>query len=407
MSPGMQHRRRVPNFGLWPFNNVAAAQRQSTNSTLPPHLSQHLSASIVHCSMRASLLCCSGLCLFVSIIVGCAGSPPEAGTVVIPVTLAKVSEPAVLPDTTAVDPPARSGIATRVIEVAPLVSGGAHVYISLDVPASWAVRSTANSKSLRPCQLSPSSPSELFIGLRSCTAPSCAENEKLGNDLRAEELIDSAAIEHSESHRVNSGQITRLTGHRGNHTFSAFRYVVPVSDGAVASCEAFLFGDDRAFQTAYESACFSVQILPDAARAGTSDLPAAPDSAPSPVPLANAAQTAADYVTALWQRDETKARAYLLTSVDCVHQGGAADTCSYGEAERTAALTDAATSFPTDFIPGSADARYALDLPGVLIATVKRRGDPCGPGYEITLTQTAAGYAVLSPDPIPDPRLAK
>ncbi|MBK8257998.1 MAG: hypothetical protein IPK82_35700 [Polyangiaceae bacterium] len=356
--------------------------------------------------MRASLLSCSGFGLFVPILMGCAGSPPDAGTVVIPVTAAKVPEPTLSPDPGGVDPPSRSGTATRVIDMAP-IGPSAHVYLSLDVPASWAVRSTANFKSLRPCQLSPSSPSELFIGLRLCTTPSCAEHEKLGVDLGTEALIDSTAIEHTESLRVGSGQITRLTGHRGNHTFSAFRFVVPVSDSTVASCEAFLFGDDRAFQTAYESACFSVQILPDASRTGTSDLPAAPDSVPPPAPLANAAQTAADYATALWQRDETKARAYLLTSVDCVHQGGAADTCSYGEAERTAALTEALTSFPSDFIPGSADARYALDLPGVLVATVKRRGDPCGPGYEIILTQTASGYAVLSPDPTPDPRLAK
>ena len=60
---------------------------------------------------------------------------------------------------------------------------------------------------------------------------------------------------------------------------------------------------------------------------------------------------------------------------------------------------------PLGFPAGSVDVRFPPALGGLAIATVKRRGDPCGPGYEVTLTKAQSRFAVVSPDPMPDARL--
>ena len=54
---------------------------------------------------------------------------------------------------------------------------------------------------------------------------------------------------------------------------------------------------------------------------------------------------------------------------------------------------------------GFVDVRFPSAMSGLAVATVKRRGDPCGPGYQVTLTRAQSRFAVVSPDPMPDVRL--
>lgn len=350
-------------------------------------------------------------------LVACGAAPPSAPpappAVVTPAAaLPGASETATLtsPEAAAApDPDPRPGSARRFLKLPLAAPPGAPLRVGLDVPASWGIRlRNAGGRALRPCQVSPSSPSELMVQVRpACAAATCAEHEKLEADMIAAQLITASDIESRASEsRGGLVHVTRLQGHLGGHSFAAFRYVqldqprlLPVA------CESFLFEDEIDWLSAYEAACASLRIAPDDWQESPDELAPAPDGRPR-TPVEEAAiQSAQGYVQALGLRDAKSAGALLLTDTECVAVGGPPDDCGDGAADRRNQLRLGLDRIPLGFPAGVVDVRFPAALGGLAIATVKRRGDPCGPGYEVTMTRAQSRFAVVSPDPMPDARL--
>lgn len=346
------------------------------------------------------------------VLAGCGASPAAAPPVlVVPVadstthgaTAGAAPEPAV-------DPPPRTGMARRFLRLPAGNASAAPVPVAMDVPAAWGIRvRDAGGRALRPCEVSPSSPSELFVQARpACDSTGCADHEKIEGDLVRAKLITPASVETRGTESRGAAKIARLSGHIGARSFSAFRSVQVDAQSLVpVACEAFLFEDEVRWMPAYEAACASLRIGPADFQAGAEEIAAAPDGrARSPVEEA-AAQAAIGYVTALGARDTKAATQHLLTAAECVASGGASDGCESGAAERAADLRFGFERIPPDMPVGAADVRFPAALPGLAIATVKRRGDPCGPGYEVTLAPGDHRFAVAAAEPIPDPHLAQ
>jgi len=307
------------------------------------------------------------------------------------------------------DPAPRPGSARRYLRLPLSGAPGAPLRVALDIPSSWGIRvRSAGGRALRPCQVSPSSPSELFVQTRpACDTASCPEHEKLAADLITAQLITPSDIESQQSEpHGTAADVTRLKGHLGGHPFVAFRLVVLDRPSLLpVACESFLFDDEVRWHPAYEAACATLRVAPEDWRDGPDELAPAPDGEPR-TPLEEAAtQTAQGYVQALGLRDAKNAAALLLTPTECVAAGGPEDDCADGAADRRNQLALGLDRIPLGFPAGSVDVRFPLALGGLAIATVKRRGDPCGPGYEVTLTKAQSRFAVVSPDPMPDARL--
>lgn len=281
--------------------------------------------------------------------------------------------------------------------------------VSLDVPAAWGMRAReAGGRALRPCQVSPSSPSELFLLPRPrCTSSPCNDHERLIDDLESAGLALSQQLTSSASQSLGAGaNITRLAGTTENGMFSAFRLVRTDPQTSVpVACEAFLFADERSFEPAYEAACMTLRISPEDWEEGPEEIAAAPDGEPRSEVQEMIARSAVGYLTSLASRDARTANLFLRTSSECVAAGGERATCEEGMNERASALRRSLDTFPTAFVAGAVDVRSPASLPGLVIATVKRHGDPCGPGYELTLAPGQGRYTVVSPEPTPDPRL--
>lgn len=343
------------------------------------------------------------------LLAGC-GAPAAPAPVVVaevrdPGALARPGEPAAEP---VADPTPRPGTARRFLRLASAGEGGEPVRVAMDVPAAWGIRARApGERALRPCQVSPSSPSELFVTVRRCDSAACPEHEELAADLLGEQIVLEGEIESRSSEpRGPDAAVARLSGHRGSHVFSAFRFVRIGGAGRVpVACEAFLFEDEVQWLAAYEAACASIQIEPADFREGPEEIAPAPDGEPRSPGAEAIALAALGYVSALGARDEKAAAGFLLTAPECVAAGGALEECQIGAAERQAELPLGFRRIPPDVPWGTADVRFPGALPGLVIATVKRRGDPCGPGYDVTLARAEERYAVVSADPLPDPRL--
>jgi hypothetical protein len=306
----------------------------------------------------------------------------------------------------AADPAPRPGGARRFLRLAAAGEGGAAVRVAMEVPAAWGIRTRApGERALRPCEVSPSSPSELFVATRRCSAAPCAEHEELAADLVSEQIVFEAEIESRASEpRGPDAAVTRLSGHRGSRVFSAFRFVRTGGDVPVA-CEAFLFEDEVRWLAAYEAACATLQIEPGDFVDGPEEIAPALDGKPRAAAVEAVAESALGYVSALGARDEKSAAGFLMTAPECVAAGGAPEECVIGATERRAELPFGFRRIPPGLAFGSADVRSPAALPGLVIATVKRRGDPCGPGYDVTLARAQERFAVVSVDPMPDPRL--
>ncbi len=341
-----------------------------------------------------------------------ASCTPPGPPLVVAVAPVEASAPVrtVNPAALALEPAPRPGSARRFIRLSTREPGSAPVRVSLDVPAAWGMRvRDAGGRALRPCQVSPSSPSELFLLARpKCLSAPCNDHEKLIDDLESALIALTEQVQTSASETLAPDvHITRLTGDAGSAKFTAFRLVkVDAQSSVPVSCEAFLFSDERAYQAEYEAACRTLRTSPEDWQEGPEDLAAAPDGeARSPVDD-SIAQSAVGYLSALSSRDARTAALFLLTSDECAASGGDPVTCEAGQIERRNGVIRGVEAVPTSFLPGAADVRYPSALPGLAIATVKRRGDPCGPGYEVTLARGQKRYAIVSPEPTPDPRLA-
>src|SRR5262245_30224222 len=107
------------------------------------------------------------------------GAPATSASVVVaevraPATLARAGDALPLP---MADPTPRLGAARRFLRLASAEAGGAPVHVAMEVPAAWGIRARAGELALRPCQVSPSSPGELFVAARRCSGAACAEHE--------------------------------------------------------------------------------------------------------------------------------------------------------------------------------------------------------------------------------------
>ncbi len=343
-------------------------------------------------------------------LAACSGAP---GTGTATIEVAPVGSPGgmvrVDPSALVLEPAPRPGSARRFLRLLQADSPALPVRVAIDVPAAWGYRvRDAGGRALRPCQVSPSSPSELFVTARpACEEAACAEHEKLAGDLERAHLLAPGEVAASTSETLRPlVHVTRLTGGVGLRRFSAFRVVhVDAQSLVPVACEAFLFADEIAWQPVYEQACRTIQIAPADWQEGPEDLAPAPDGMARSPNEESIAQSAVGYLSALSARDARTAGLFLLTSQECVASGGAPDTCENGADERRAELGRGLSSVPTTFVPGTADVRYPSSLGGLVIATVKRRGDPCGPGFDVTLARGEKRYGVISPEPSPDPRL--
>ncbi len=307
------------------------------------------------------------------------------------------------------DPAPRPGRARRFLRLPGLEPAAVPVRAAIEVPAGWGIRVREGAgRALRPCQVSPSSPGELFVAARQKGAP-VAEHEQLAADLISAQLVVHGEIEAQGTEpRGPDASLARLSGHRGGHVFYAFRFVRAGVEGrAQAACEAFLFEDEVRWREAYEAACATLRLDPEEWQDGPDELPAAPDGEPRPPADEGVAQAALGYVSALGARDEKAAATFLLTAPECIAAGGAPDQCESGAVERRADIPLIIDRIPFESTFGTADVRAPGALPGLVIATVKRRGDPCGPGWDVTLARAEGRHAVVSADPVPDPRLLR
>lgn len=345
-----------------------------------------------------------------ALVVACGGAP---GTGPATIDVAPVGPAGgmvrVDPEALALEPAPRPGSARRFLRLVQADSPALTARVAIDVPAAWGYRvRDAGGRALRPCQVSPSSPSELFVTARpACEEAACAEHEKLAGDLSRAGLLVPGEVASSTSEALRPlVHVTRLTGGVGLRRFSAFRVVhVDAQSLVPVACEAFLFADEIAWQAVYEQACSTIHIAPADWQEGPEDLAPAPDGKARSTTEESIAQSAVGYLSALSARDARTADLFLLTAQECVASGGAPDICENGADERRAELGRGLSSVPTTFVPGTADVRYPSSLGGLVIATVKRRGDPCGPGYDVTLARGEKRYGVISPEPAPDPRL--
>lgn len=344
-------------------------------------------------------------------LVACSAGPVAAPVeVVAPVGMvAPGSSAGELLSENAVDPAPRPGNARRFLRLPLAGSPGAPLRVAMDVPASWGVRGRdSGGRALRPCPMSPSSPSELFVQTRSACGPAgCVDHELLADDLVRARLISPADIESRGSEpKGPNANITRLSGHLGTHVFSAFRYVVSDRAGLTpVACEAFLFEDETVWLSAYEAACVTLRIAPPDVQEGPEELAPAPDGQPRGAAEEAATQSALGYISALALRDAKVAITFLLTPSECIASGGPAEECESGAEARKAGVTHGMAQIPEGLAVSTADVRSPVALSGLLIATVKKRGDPCGPGYEVTLAKGDHRFAVTSAEPTPDPRL--
>ncbi len=345
----------------------------------------------------------------VAALASCGATPAPPPPIDVAPIAPNVGVARVDPALLALEPAPRPGTARRYLRLPREDAAAVPVRVAMDVPAAWGFRAReAGGRALRPCQVSPSSPSELFVTARpACDSSTCAEHEKLPADLERAGLLAQGDITSKASETLGPlVHVTRLAGGDGLRRFAAFRtvHVDPQSLVPVA-CEAFLFADEVAWQQAYEEACSTLRIAPADWQEGPDDLAPAPDGKARSATEESIAQSAVGYLSALSDRDTRTAGLFLLTAPECLASGGAADTCENGFDERRAELVKSLASVPTTFLPGTADVRYPASLQGLVIATVKRRGDPCGPGYDLTLVRGERRYAVISPEPAADPRL--
>lgn len=350
-----------------------------------------------------------GLSVFVALVASCGG--PEGPTPVVAVAPIETAQgtPGVDPGGLALEPAPRPGSARRFLRLSTREPGSAPVRVSVDVPAAWGMRvREAGGRALRPCHVSPSSPGELFLLARPrCDSGACNDHEKLAEDLEDAGLALQMQVDSSASETLAPGmQITRLTGGT-TALFTSFRLVrVDPQSQVPVACEAFLYGDEVALQPAYESACRTLRISPEDWQEGPEEIAAAPSGDVRAPVDDSIAQSAIGYISALASRDPRSAALFLLTSSECIASGGDTGTCETGMSDRKSALSRNLDSVISTFLPGVADVRYPKNLPGLAIATVKRKGDPCGPGYEVTLARGQGRYAIVSPQPTPDPKLA-
>jgi hypothetical protein len=344
-------------------------------------------------------------------VAACSAPPVPAAAVVVAPVGAPVAATATFeaPAVAVPDPDPRPGTARRFLRLRLVNAPGPPLRIAMYLPASWGIRARgAGGRAVRPCQMSPSSPSELIVNTRpACATATCAEHEKLADDLIAAQMIVAENIESraSESHGPSSS-LSRLKGSLDAHAFVAFRWVkLDLPSLVPVSCEAFLFEEEVSWLSAYEAACSSVRIAPDDWQDGPDEIAPAPDGEPRTAIEAAVQQSALGYVWALGTRDARAASSLLWTDAECMASGGSPDDCADGAAERRSQLPLALDRIPLGFPGGTVDVRFPSAMSGLAVATVKRRGDPCGPGYEITLTKAQSRYAVVSPDPMPDVRL--
>lgn len=307
------------------------------------------------------------------------------------------------------DPAPRPGRARRFLRLPSPDPAAVPVRASIEVPAAWGIRVRAGAgRALRPCQVSPSSPGELFVAARPKGA-SAAEHEQLAADLISAQLVVRGEMEtQSTQIRGPDASLALISGHRDGRVFSTFRFVRAAADARVqVACEAFLFDDEVRWLDAYEAACATLGLDPEEWQDGPDELPAAPDGEPRPPVDEGVAQAALGYVSALGARDETAAATFLLTAPECIAAGGAPDPCESGAVERRADIRLIIDRIPFESTFSTADVRAPGALPGLVIATVKRRGDPCGPGWDVTLARAEGRHAVVSADPVPDPLLLR
>lgn len=343
-----------------------------------------------------------------SVLLSCAPPPaPPATMVVVRPSDSLLQPQPVSESVAAVDPPPRFGKARRYLELGSADPASLPVRAALELPASWGIRQSGDrGRAIRPCQVSPSSPSELLLGTQK-PGGGAAEDERLAKDLVDAQLVFSSEIEkRSAEAEGQDAVIARAEGQRGGRPFYAFRFVrASAAHKVEVACEAFLFEDERRWRHAYETACRTLEVEPADYQTGPAEVAAAPDGEPRSPAAEAAAAIALGYVNALGAREEKTAEGFLMTSGECFAAGGDPDECDAGANERRADIPLIIDRIPRAQTFGAADVYAPAALPGLIIATVKRRGDPCGPGWDVTLARGEKRYAVVSADPVPDPRL--
>lgn len=167
------------------------------------------------------------------------------------------------------------------------------------------------------------------------------------------------------------------------------------------ACEAFLFADEVAWQQVYGEACSTIGIAPADSQEGPDDLAPAPDGKARSATEESITQSAVGYLSALSETATRGQRAcFLFAAPECLASGGAADTCedAFEGAPRRAVPQPRVGA---DDVPARGRGRAVSGLPPGPRddATVKRRGNPCGPGCDLTLVRGEKRYAIISPEP--------